>query len=107
MAGLDAVRAAALTAAVRDAGRHADVTTAQESARAVLPVVAELSPLLPGRGLRRGSTVAVAACPGPPASRPGRAQGGSAPGGSSLMMALLAAASRSGAWCAVVGLPAF
>jgi hypothetical protein len=60
-----------------------------------LPVAPELTGLLPGRGLRRGSTVAVAA--GRPA--PG--------GGTSLVLALLAEASRSGSWCAVVGVPTF
>jgi hypothetical protein len=61
----------------------------------VLPVLPELSGLLPSRGLRRGSTVAVAT-------------GGSAPGsgGTSLLLALLSAASQSGSWCAVVGVPA-
>jgi hypothetical protein len=61
----------------------------------VLPVLPELGGLLPGHGLRRGSTVAVAT---------GRAAPGS--GGTSLLLALLAAASRSGSWCAVVGVPA-
>src|SRR3954469_25369426 len=61
----------------------------------VLPVLPELSGLLPSRGLRRGSTVAVATGQSAPAS-----------GGTSLLLALLAAASRSGSWCAVVGVPA-
>ena len=61
----------------------------------MLPVVPELSSLLPGRGLRRGSTVAVATG--------AAAQAG---GGTSLLLALLAGASRSGSWCAVVGVPA-
>jgi len=52
----------------------------------LLPVHASLAPLLPLGGLPRGSTVAV---------------GGSA----SLLLALLAEASRAGHWCAVVGLP--
>ncbi|WP_425516576.1 hypothetical protein [Dactylosporangium vinaceum] len=50
-----------------------------------LPVVSGLRDLLPGGGLRRGATVAVYT--------------------SSVMLALLAAASRAGSWCAVVGLP--
>jgi hypothetical protein len=76
----------------------------------VLPVVPELSGLLPGRGLRRGSTVAVAG------GRRGAARstqdgpvddGSAVAGGStSLLLALLSAASRSGSWCAVVGVPA-
>jgi hypothetical protein len=51
-----------------------------------LPVLPLLRDLLPGRGLRRGSTVATQ-------------------GATSLVIALLAAASRAGSWCAVVGLP--
>ncbi|GAA4599905.1 hypothetical protein BJY16_003257 [Actinoplanes octamycinicus] len=67
----------------------------EAGAHRMLPVAAELGNLLPGGGLRRGSTVAVA---GGRAARAG--------GGTSLMLALLAAASRAGSWCAVVGLPA-
>lgn len=59
----------------------------------VLPVLPELSGLLPSRGLRRGSTVAVVS------GRPAVC------GGTSLMLALLSAASRSGSWCAIVGVP--
>ena len=54
-----------------------------------LPVVPALAPLLP-QGLRRGSTLAL----------PG------GPGRTSLLLALLAGASASGTWCAVVGMPA-
>jgi hypothetical protein len=53
---------------------------------AVLPVAGPLAGVLPGGGLRRGSTVAVC-------------------GSTSLLLALLAEASRAGAWCALVGLP--
>jgi hypothetical protein len=49
-------------------------------------VLAGLRALLPGGGLRRGTTIAVHT--------------------SSVLLALLAAASRAGSWCAVVGLPA-
>jgi hypothetical protein len=63
-------------------------------AHRTLPVLPELTALLPGRGLHRGSTVAVAAGPPTPS------------GGTSLVLALLAEASRSGSWCAVVGVPA-
>lgn len=52
----------------------------------VLPLAAPLRPLLPGGGLRRGSTVEI-----------GRS--------TALMLALLAEASAEGAWCALVGLP--
>jgi hypothetical protein len=54
----------------------------------MLPVIHQLRPLLPGGGLRRGSTVATS-------------------GATSLVIGLLAAASRAGSWCAVVGLPTF
>ncbi|MDD7917821.1 hypothetical protein PH191_08970 [Actinomycetospora callitridis] len=53
---------------------------------AVLPVAGPLAGVLPGGGLRRGSAVAVC-------------------GSTSLLLALLAEASRAGAWCALVGLP--
>ena len=52
----------------------------------VLPVLPALRGLLPGGVLRRGSTVAVV-------------------GSTSLALALTAAASESGSWCAAVGLP--
>lgn len=51
-----------------------------------LPVADELAGLLPLRGLRRGSTVSVQ-------------------GSTSLLLAMLAAATSSGAWAAVVGMP--
>src|SRR5262249_60155379 len=52
----------------------------------MLPVVRDLRPLLPGGGLRRGSTVATS-------------------GATSLVIGLLAAASQAGSWCAIVGMP--
>ncbi len=52
----------------------------------MLPVLPALGGLLPGGGLRRGSTVAVA-------------------GSTSLALALLAGPSAAGSWCAVVGVP--
>lgn len=52
----------------------------------LLPVLPALAGLLPGGGLRRGSTVAVA-------------------GSTSLALALLAGPSAAGSWCAAVGLP--
>ncbi len=51
-----------------------------------LPVLAALEPLLPERGLRRGSVVAVE-------------------GSSALALALAAAASTAGSWCGAVGRP--
>jgi hypothetical protein len=81
--------AVALAELVRPAGEADDF-----GAHRMVPVLPELSGLLPGRGLRRGSTVAVAG---------GRAA--TASGGTSLLLALLAGASRAGSWCAVVGVP--
>ncbi len=52
----------------------------------LLPVVRGLQPLLPGGGLRRGSTVATS-------------------GATSLLISLLAGASQAGSWCAIVGMP--
>ncbi|MFP5069687.1 hypothetical protein ACLFMI_08465 [Pseudonocardia nantongensis] len=56
---------------------------------ALLPVPGPLTELLPGGGLRRGSTVAVT----------------TGAGAGSLLFALLAAASAEGAWAGVVGRP--
>lgn len=89
MAGRMVVGSAALAGLVRPASEPDPA-----GAHRVLPVLPELTGLLPNRGLRRGTTVAVAA------SRPTRS------GGTSLVLALLAEASRSGSWCAVVGVPA-
>ncbi len=63
--------------------------TAVESDDRVLPVVEPLVRLFPAGGLRRGNTVAV------PDGR----------GATSLMLALLAAASADGAWVGMVGRP--
>jgi len=52
----------------------------------LLPVVPALRPLLPGRGLRRGTTVTVSRS-------------------AALALALVAGASAAGSWMAVVGLP--
>lgn len=52
----------------------------------IIEMPAPLRDLLPGRGLRRGSTVAVL-------------------GSTTLLFAMLAAATRAGCWCAVVGMP--
>jgi hypothetical protein len=89
MAGRMINGAAALAELIRPAS-----DTDEAGLHRVLPVPPELSGLLPNRGLRRGSTVAVAA---------GRPAAGS--GGTSLLLALLSAASRAGSWCAVVGVP--
>nr|WP_236046064.1 hypothetical protein [Actinoplanes ovalisporus] len=89
MAGRMISGAAALAELVRAAGE-----TETAGVDRTLPVAPELSSLLPGHGLRRGSTVAVAA---------GRSA--TAAGGTSLLLALVAEASRQGSWCAVVGVP--
>jgi len=79
------VRRAGLAGLVRPASEHAVRALSAERA---LPVLAELRALLPGGGLRRGATIAV---------------GGEA--ASSVVLALLVAASRAGSWCGVVGMP--
>jgi hypothetical protein len=56
----------------------------------LLPVPAPLAPLFPDGALRRGTTTTVA---GPPGH-----------GATTLALALLAAASQAGSWCAAVGL---
>ncbi|GIF68099.1 hypothetical protein Ais01nite_61340 [Asanoa ishikariensis] len=89
MAGQMTLGSAALSGLVRPA------SAAPDDAHRTLPVPAELRGLLPGRGLRRGSTVAVGTGPRSPS------------GGTSLVHALIAEASRAGSWCAVVGVPAF
>ncbi|MBI2710666.1 MAG: hypothetical protein HYX34_13395 [Actinobacteria bacterium] len=55
-------------------------------AERVLPALPVLAPLLPGRGLRRGSTIGV-----------------SGPGATSLALALVAGASQAGSWVVTVG----
>jgi hypothetical protein len=85
------VRAHGLTGLVRPAGSYA--TEPDGVGERVLPVLPELRGLLPAGGLRRGSTVAVTPRgPGPF-------------GATSVLLALLAAASAAGSWCAVVGMP--
>jgi hypothetical protein len=92
----------------------------------MLPVLPELRELFPGGGLRRGTTIAVATraddddadrpqaggAAGGTRARPARPGGGAAgsaervgTGATSLLLALLAAASGAGSWCAIVGLP--
>jgi hypothetical protein len=57
----------------------------------LLPVPPALTPLFPDGALRRGTTTTVAGLPGH--------------GATTLALALLAAASQAGSWCAAVGLP--
>jgi hypothetical protein len=102
--GLAILKAATLAGTVRRASDHAADEIGSER---LLPVLPELRGLLPNRGLRRGTTLAIAT------ATPVRATGGagSTPaarsvGATSLLLALLAAASEAGSWCAVVGMPA-
>ncbi|GAB3861979.1 hypothetical protein ACFFMR_24750 [Micromonospora andamanensis] len=90
MAGRMVVGSAALAGLVRPASAPDPA-----GGHRVLPVRPELTGLLPNRGLRRGSTIAV----GGGQHRPS--------GTTSLLLALLAEASRAGSWCAVVGMPTF
>jgi hypothetical protein len=80
---LQVVRAAGLMGVVRPASEHAPAAVGSER---VLPVPGELRALLPAGGLRRGATIAVRS--------------------TSVLLALLSAASRGGSWCGVVGMPA-
>ncbi len=95
MAGRMVVGSAALAGLVRPASAPDPA-----GGHRVLPVRPELTGLLPGRGLRRGSTIAVGA---------GTVGAGQLrhSGTMSLLLALLAEASRAGSWCAVVGMPSF
>jgi hypothetical protein len=86
------VRATGLTGLVKPASAAAGGPDAV--GERVLPVLPELRALLPAGGLRRGSTVAVASTAPAPF------------GATSVLLALLAAASAAGSWCAVVGMPA-
>ena len=86
------VRSNELTGLVRPASAH--ITEPDSVGERILPVLPELRVLLPAGGLRRGSTVAIAP------------QGSVTFGATSVLLALLAAASAAGSWCAVVGMPA-
>ncbi|ROP39987.1 hypothetical protein [Saccharothrix texasensis] len=76
-------RSATATLTALGVGAAGELTTAPVRA---LPVRGELAGLLPWGGLRRGSTVSVR-------------------GSTSLLFALMAAATAEGCWAAVVGLP--
>jgi hypothetical protein len=82
-------RGEALSAIGELAERVRPVTLAREQRLPVLPAV---EPLVPGAGLRRGSTVSIGVAAG-------------ACGATSLALALAAAASRAGSWVAAVGIP--
>lgn len=76
-------RSATATLTALGVGAAGELTTAPAR---TLPVRGELAGLLPWGGLRRGSTVSVR-------------------GSTSLLLALMAAATAEGCWAAVVGLP--
>jgi hypothetical protein len=85
-----AERAVSRTGVARELGRvAARAAPVSLSAAQVLPVLSPLEGLLPEGGLRRGSVVGVT---GPA-------------GATSLALALVAGASVTGSWCAVVGVP--
>ena len=65
----------------------------------LLPVLPPLVDLFPDGSLRRGSTIVVSGL------AVAGGQGGDTGGGISVALALLAAASGGGSWCALVGLP--
>lgn len=68
------------------AGRAGDPRSAASIEPRTVPAPAQLAPLLPWGGLRRGSVVSVT-------------------GATSLLLALLGAASAAGSWTAVIGRP--
>ena len=73
------------------AGLADRVRPATPVAGRTLPVPRPLAPLFPGGSLRRGTITTVTGQPGH--------------GATTLALALLAAASEAGSWCAAVGLP--
>jgi hypothetical protein len=93
-AALRLVQEAGLTGLVRPGSEHA---LGEAGGERLLPVLPQLRPLVPGGGLRRGAVIGVAGSAGPGLAAPTAA--------TSLLLAMLAEASRSGSWCAVVGLP--
>jgi hypothetical protein len=114
-AALQLVREAGLGDLVRPGSEHA---FAELGSQRVLPVRPELRPLLPGGGLRRGSAIGITTSITTSITTGITISGASAgtraggttpvaehPAATSLLLALLAEASRSGSWCAVVGLP--
>lgn len=82
-------RARGLLRRMEDRSGHVRPRPAPEEDGRLLPVAGALAGLLPGGGLRRGSTVSVA----------------SGPASGSLVFALLAEASAAGSWAGVVGRP--
>ncbi|HEX6355240.1 hypothetical protein [Actinophytocola sp.] len=83
MPALGAVSSLATSGAV---GVASDLAKTPDDRSRMLPVHSDIADLLPRGGLRRGSTVAVR-------------------GGTSLLFALLARATETGSWAALVGMP--
>jgi hypothetical protein len=104
IAALQLVREAGLEDLVRPGSEH---VPGEQGSQRVLPVRAELRPLFPGGGLRRGGVVAVATHGPPPGLSAGRRAGDpvARPAATSLLLSVLAEASKAGSWCAVVGVP--
>jgi hypothetical protein len=73
------------------AGLVAGTTPVSASASQLLPVIDALAPMLPGRGLQRGTVITVDA-------------GSGFGGATTLSFALIAAATSAGSWCTAVGL---
>lgn len=82
-------RARRLLRRMEDRSGHVRPRPAPEEDGRLLPVTGALAGLLPGGGLRRGSTVSVA----------------SGPAAGSMLFALIAEASEAGSWAGVVGRP--
>jgi hypothetical protein len=72
------------------AGLLAETTPTSSSASQLLPVTDALAPLLPGRGLQRGTVLLID-------TGPGHA------GATTLAIALAAAATSAGSWCVAIG----
>lgn len=121
IAALRLVREAGLGDLVRPGSEHAP---GELGSQRLLPVRPELRPLFPGGGLRRGSVIAVATTGQPVRRSTGTSAGRSGlpssrralavvaesvpgvhPGATSLLLSVLAEASKAGSWCAVVGVP--
>lgn len=84
-------------------GLVASAVPTSESRTQLLPVAGPLAPLLPCRGLQRG-TVLLVDTGAAGAGRIVGESGGSGPGGATtLSMALIAAATAAGSWCVAVG----
>ncbi|MEV0649934.1 hypothetical protein AB0I28_32225 [Phytomonospora sp. NPDC050363] len=87
LAAVPAPAPAPAPVAIPGVGRASELAPTRDTGTRHLPVGEGLDAVLPWRGLRRGSTVAVAA----------------GIGSTSLLLSLLAGPASAGAWCAIVG----